>query len=89
MSLQGAIITYVVLQIALVILAAVGHFQASPMFTAISALKLLAAVTMLPLSIFEHTRGPRPSILLMGLLLLTLLLDAPQSRTLYLSSAFL
>ncbi|OQD65677.1 hypothetical protein PENPOL_c005G03066 [Penicillium polonicum] len=83
----GAIITYAVLQIALVILAAAGHFHASAMFMATSALKLLAAVTMLPLSIFEHTRTPRPSMLLMGFLLLTLLFDAAQSRTLYLSSA--
>ncbi|KAF4770080.1 hypothetical protein HAV15_011453 [Penicillium sp. str.  len=83
----GAIITYAVLQIALVILAAAGHFHASVMFMATSALKLLAAVTMLPLSIFEHTRTPRPSMLLMGFLLLTLLFDAAQSRTLYLSSA--
>lgn len=86
-TLQGAIITYAVLQIALVILAAAGHFHASVMFMATSALKLLAAVTMLPLSIFEHTRTPRPSMLLMGFLLLTLLFDAAQSRTLYLSSA--
>lgn len=86
-SFQGAIIAYAVLQIALVILAAAGHFHATAMFLATSVLKLLAAVAMLPLSVVEHTRNPRPSMLLMGYLLLTLLLDAAQSRTLYLSSA--
>ncbi len=85
-SLQGALIAYAVLQIALVILAAAGHFHATAMFLATSVLKLLAAIAMLPLSIVEHTRIPRPSMLLMGYLLLTLLLDAAQSRTLYLSS---
>lgn len=75
------------LQIALVALAAAGHFYATATFTAAAALKLLAAVAVLPLSDGEHTRAPRPSLLLTGYLLLTLLLDAAQSRTLYLSSA--
>lgn len=78
---------YAVLQIALVVLAAAGYFHASAMFMAAAVLKLLAAVAILPLSVVEHTRAPRPSMLLMGYLLLTLLLDAAQSRTLYLSSA--
>ncbi|KAJ5513392.1 hypothetical protein N7463_002944 [Penicillium fimorum] len=82
----GAITVYAVLQIALVILAAAGHFHATAMFVATSVLKLLGAFVMLPLSPFEHTRAPRPSMLLVGYLLLTLLLDAAQSRTLYLSS---
>ncbi|KAJ5791126.1 uncharacterized protein N7518_008137 [Penicillium psychrosexuale] len=83
----GIITAYALLQIALVILAATGHFQATAMFIATSVLKLLAAVAMLPLSVVEHTRTPRPSMLLMGYLILTLLLDVSQSRTLYLSSA--
>ncbi|OQE46818.1 hypothetical protein PENCOP_c001G04282 [Penicillium coprophilum] len=82
----SAITVYAVLQIALVILATAGHFDATAMFIATSALKLLAAFIMLPLSDVEHTRSPRPSMLLMGYLLLTLLLDGAQSRTLYLSS---
>lgn len=42
---------------------------------------------MIPLSIVEHSRSARPSILLTGYLFLSLLLDVTQARTLYLSSA--
>ncbi|KAJ5628297.1 hypothetical protein N7490_010525 [Penicillium lividum] len=82
----GAIIIYAILQIALVILAAAGHVHATAMFTAASVLKLLGALAILLLSVLEHARTTRPSMLLTGYLLLTLLLDAAQSRTLYLSS---
>ncbi|KAK4861145.1 hypothetical protein LT330_004061 [Penicillium expansum] len=81
----GAITAYAALQLALVVLAAAGHFHATAMFMATSVIKLLAAVAMLPLSVVEHSRTPRPSMLLMSYLILTLLLDAAQSRTLYLS----
>ncbi|KAJ5752420.1 hypothetical protein N7520_009337 [Penicillium odoratum] len=82
----GTIITYAILQTALVILAAAGHVYATAMFIAASVLKLLGAVVILLLSVFEHSRTTRPSMLLTSYLLLTLLLDAAQSRTLYLSS---
>ncbi|KAJ6031456.1 hypothetical protein N7540_002188 [Penicillium herquei] len=82
----GAIIIFAILQLALVILAAAGHLHTTTMFIAASVLKLLGAVAILLLSVFEHARATRPSMLLTGYLLITLLLDAAQSRTLYLSS---
>lgn len=41
---------------------------------------------MVPLSLLDHSRSPRPSALLSVYLLLTLLLDGAQARTLFLSS---
>lgn len=41
---------------------------------------------MLPLSYLEHTRAPRPSILLNAFLFVTILLDITQIRTLWLAS---
>lgn len=41
---------------------------------------------MIVLSLVDHRKSPRPSVLLSSYLFLTLLLDAAQARTLYLSS---
>ena len=84
---QGAIAVYVVLQLALVIFAAAGSIHTTSMFIAASVLKLLAAVSMIALSVLEHSKNPRPSPLLSSYLILTLLLDATQARTLHLSSS--
>ena len=51
-----------------------------------SALKLVSALFMTMLSALDHSRSPRPSLLLNIYLSLTLLLDAAQARTLFLSS---
>jgi hypothetical protein len=51
-----------------------------------SVLKLVAALFMITLSVIDHSKSPRPSVLLNGYLFLTLLLDATQARTLFLSS---
>lgn len=56
------------------------------MFIASSVLKLVSALFMITLSIVDHSRSPRPSVLLNSYLFLTLLLDAAQARTLFLSS---
>lgn len=56
------------------------------MFIAASALKLVAAIFMITLSVIDHSRSPRPSIVLNSYLFLTLLLDTAQARTLFLSS---
>ena len=85
-SPQGAITIYAILQLALLILAAVGSFHTTSMFIAASVLKFLSAVFMITLSVVEHNRSPRPSVLLSSYLILTLLLDVTQARTLYLSS---
>jgi len=56
------------------------------LFVAASALKLVSALFMMVLSAVDHSRSPRPSMLLNSYLFLTLLLDAAQVRTLFLSS---
>ncbi|RAH75408.1 putative ABC multidrug transporter [Aspergillus aculeatinus CBS 121060] len=82
----GAIVIYSGLELALLILAAVGSFHISRMFIASSVLQLLSALFMLTVSVVDHSRSPRPSMLLNSYLLLTLLLDIARARTLYLSS---
>lgn len=84
--LQCAITTYVALELALLILVAVGSFHVTSMFIAASVLKLVSAILMTILSVVDHSRSPRPSVLLNTYLSLTLLLDATQARTLFLSS---
>ena len=56
------------------------------MFIAASVLKLVSALFMITLSLVDHSRSLRPSALLNSYLFLTLLLDATQARTLFLSS---
>lgn len=56
------------------------------MFIASSVLKLVSALLMITLSLVDHSKSPRPSVLLNSYLFLTLLLDAAQARTLFLSS---
>lgn len=56
------------------------------MFIASSVLKLVSALFMITLSLVDHSKSPRPSVLLNSYLFLTLLLDAAQARTLFLSS---
>ncbi|KAL1844981.1 hypothetical protein VTK73DRAFT_1393 [Phialemonium thermophilum] len=82
----GAITTYVGLELSLLIMVAVGSFRATPIFIASSVLKLVSALFMVTLSVVDHSRSPRPSVLLNSYLFLTLLLDASQARTLFLSS---
>ncbi|KAL4906327.1 hypothetical protein BDW74DRAFT_177341 [Aspergillus multicolor] len=82
----GAIILYVGLELALLILAVTGSFHVTGIFIASSVLKLVSALFMLILSVVDHRRSPRPSVLLNSYLFVTLLLDAAQARTLFLSS---
>ncbi|OBT65097.1 hypothetical protein VE03_05221 [Pseudogymnoascus sp. 23342-1-I1] len=82
----GAIATYVGLELSLLILVAVGSFHVTSMFIASSVLKLVSALLMITLSLVDHSKSPRPSVLLNSYLFLTLLLDAAQARTLFLSS---
>jgi hypothetical protein len=83
---QAAILSYVGLELSLLVLAARGSFRVTSMFIASSALKLVSAFFMTTLSVLDHSRSPRPSVLLNIYLSLTLLLDAAQARTLFLSS---
>ncbi|KAJ8120690.1 hypothetical protein ONZ43_g2663 [Nemania bipapillata] len=84
--LQGALTIYLGLELASLVLIAIGSFRVSSLFIAASALKLVSALFMITLSVVDHSRSPKPSALLSGYLFLTLLLDIAQVRTLFLSS---
>ncbi|KAI1816169.1 putative ABC multidrug transporter [Poronia punctata] len=77
---------YVVLELTLLIMAINGSLHVTSLFVAASALKLTSAFVMMVLSAIDHSRSPRPSVLLNSYLFLSLLLDAAQTRTLFLSS---
>ncbi|PQE15658.1 ABC multidrug transporter protein [Rutstroemia sp. NJR-2017a BBW] len=82
----GAITVYVALELSLLVLVAIKSFHVTSMFMAASVLKLVSALFMITLSVVDHSKSPRPSVLLNSYLFLTLLLDAAQARTLFLSS---
>ncbi|PKX93791.1 putative ABC multidrug transporter [Aspergillus novofumigatus IBT 16806] len=82
----GAIVLYAGLELTLLILAAVESFHISRMFIGSSVLQLISALFMLTVSVVDHSRSPRPSMLLNSYLFLTLLLDIARARTLFLSS---
>ena len=86
MLLQGAITSFVGFELALLILVAVQSVHVTSLFITSSVLKLVSALFMIMLSLFEHCKCPRPSVLLNSYLFLSLLLDAVQARTLFLSS---
>ena len=56
------------------------------MFMAAAVLGFVAALAMIPLSAVDHSRSLRPSTVLTSYLSLSLLLDAAQTRTLFLSA---
>ncbi|KAH7014328.1 putative ABC multidrug transporter [Microdochium trichocladiopsis] len=82
----GCITMYAGLELALLVFAAVGSLHVTSLFLAASALKLISALSMVIVSMLDHSKSVRPSILLSGYLFLTLLLDIVQSRTLFLAS---
>ncbi|POS73509.1 hypothetical protein DHEL01_v208095 [Diaporthe helianthi] len=82
----GAIVTYIGLELTLLVLTTIGVFYTTSLFLASSVLKLVAGLLMITVSVVDHSRSPRPSILLNCYLFLTLLLDIAQTRTLLLLS---
>ncbi|RGP69666.1 ABC multidrug [Fusarium sporotrichioides] len=80
------IVFYVGLQLVLVILVALELFNVIGLLKASSALELVAAVLMLPVSFLDHGRSHRPSMLMNGYLSVTILFDVAQARTLWLSA---
>ena len=81
---QGTIVTYVGVELALLVLVAVRSFHPNGLFVASSVLKFVTAILMITLSIVDHSRSPRPSVLLSSYLFVTLILDVAQVRTLFL-----
>ncbi|KAL4785998.1 putative ABC multidrug transporter [Aspergillus varians] len=82
----GAIIIYAGLTLALLVFTAIGPVHTTSMLIASSVLNLVSALCMLTLSVVDHSRSPRPSALLNSYLLLTVLFDVAQTRTLFLSA---
>lgn len=68
-------------------LAAASYVRVSSMFIGEVVTRFVGACLMMVLSFIDHSRNPRPSSLLTAYLCLTLLLDAAQARTLFLSSS--
>ncbi|TRX88968.1 hypothetical protein FHL15_010090 [Xylaria flabelliformis] len=82
----GIIVSYATLELALLILVGIGSFSTTGVAISASALRFVAALCIIPLSLLEHNRSPRPSVLLGAYLFLTLLLDIAQTRTFWLAS---
>ncbi|GKU21657.1 unnamed protein product [Fusarium langsethiae] len=80
------IVLYAGLRLALVVLVALELFNVIGLLKASSALELVAAVLMLPVSFLDHGRSHRPSMLINGYLFVTILFDVAQARTLWLSA---
>ncbi|OAA56012.1 ABC transporter, sequence [Cordyceps fumosorosea ARSEF 2679] len=83
----AATAVHAVLELGLLVLVAAGGFQATRTQLVSAALRLAAALCAILLSFADHGRSPRPSIILSTYLLLVLILDAAQARTLFLLSA--
>ncbi|KAI1735611.1 putative ABC multidrug transporter [Xylaria scruposa] len=83
----GVIVSYATLELALLILVGIGSFSTTGIAISASALRFVASLCIIPLSLLEHNRSPRPSVLLGAYLFLTLLLDIAQTRTFWLASS--
>lgn len=74
------------LQLTLLVLCIVNTGAYKSYFVSASALSLVSGLGLIILSLLEHARSPRPSILISFYLALTILLDVAQTRTLWLAS---
>ncbi|ORY61431.1 putative ABC multidrug transporter [Pseudomassariella vexata] len=82
----SAITTYVGLQLSLLILVGVRSFNVTSLAIGCAVSQLLAALCMACLSLFDHSKNPRPSVLLNAYLFITILLDVTETRTFWLAS---
>ncbi|KAI1380494.1 ABC multidrug transporter [Hypoxylon crocopeplum] len=83
----GVLVSYASLELSLLILVAVLSFGASDVDIASCVLRLVAALSMVGLSYFDHSKSLRPSIFLSAYLFWTLLFDIAQVRTYWLASS--
>ncbi|PVH82064.1 P-loop containing nucleoside triphosphate hydrolase protein [Cadophora sp. DSE1049] len=81
------LVLYGFIQLALLILSVVKARTFEAFFISSSTTTLLSTLCISVLSYFEHSRSPRPPIVLNAYLFLTILLDITQTRTLWLASA--
>ncbi|KAI1387586.1 ABC multidrug transporter [Hypoxylon trugodes] len=82
----AVLISYASLELSLLILVTLLSFGADSVDIISSILRLAAALCMVGLSYFDHSRSPRPSVLLSVYLFWTLLFDIAQVRTYWLAS---
>ncbi|KAH7411054.1 P-loop containing nucleoside triphosphate hydrolase protein [Cadophora sp. MPI-SDFR-AT-0126] len=75
------------LQLALLVLSIVRARRLEAFLISTSAITLMSTLCISVLSYLEHSRSPRPPIVLNAYLFLTILLDITQTRTLWLASA--
>ncbi|TVY56754.1 ABC transporter FUM19 [Lachnellula cervina] len=78
--------SYVILHLALLVFIGVGSFNLPSLAVVSGVLQVLSGICVIVLSVFENNRSPRPSVLLSGYLSLTVLFDATEARTFWLSS---
>ncbi|KAH6640025.1 P-loop containing nucleoside triphosphate hydrolase protein [Truncatella angustata] len=83
----GTIAILAALEFVLLILAAIRSLDITSLAIASTALRFVAALCMIPLSVSDHGRLARPSVLLSIYLFPTLLLDAAQTRTYWLAAS--
>ncbi|KAF6816591.1 ABC transporter [Colletotrichum plurivorum] len=76
---------YAIFALVVLVLSTVGPAQFTTLFVASAALRFTAALFMSAISYWEHSRSPRPSVLLNAFLFLSTLFDATQARSLWLS----
>ncbi|KPM39265.1 ABC transporter C family member 3 [Neonectria ditissima] len=80
----AAIAVLAIVQLVQLVYTCQGHRELTAYSIASDALRLVAVIAVGLVSFAEHSRSPRPSILLGCFLLLTLLFDVVRSRTLWL-----
>ncbi|KAK8069803.1 hypothetical protein PG994_006419, partial [Apiospora phragmitis] len=83
---SSCITAYLGLQLALLVLVATCSFDVTALSISSTVLRFLAAIGLVPLSLLEHSRSARPSVLLNAYLFLSLLFDITQTRTFWLAS---
>ncbi|KAI1855105.1 hypothetical protein JX265_012293 [Neoarthrinium moseri] len=79
-------LAYTALQLSLLVLSA-NYTWLRSLSVASASLTFVAGLCTVALSVLEQMRAPRPSMLLTGYLLLTLLLDIAQTRTVWLATS--
>jgi ABC-type multidrug transport system fused ATPase/permease subunit len=79
-------VAYAALRLALLVLSSTVPGRHARLFVSSAVLEFVAAVAILALSLLEHSRSQRPSMILAAYLLLALLFDITQTRSLYLAA---
>lgn len=82
--MKAAAVIYTILQLVLLILISIDRYELPKLSITADVLSFVAAICISALTFLEHSRSPRPSILLSVYLSLTILFDIAQARSLWL-----